>query len=70
MVNGESVAQSEINDSDEPSNLSILYRGKIPEDAEVALVVMAAAETTIEPKHLQYGYKLYGEGYNLIDTPD
>ena len=49
MVNSETVAQSSINDSEEPSNLSLIYRGKIAEDSQVVLVVMAEDDTTIEP---------------------
>ena len=33
MVNSETVAHSTINDSEEPSNLSLIYRGKIEEDS-------------------------------------
>ena len=32
MVDGQSVAQASMNDSEEPSDLSLIYRGKIEED--------------------------------------
>ena len=41
MVNGVSVAVADINDDSAPSNLSLIYRGSIPEDSQVVLVVMA-----------------------------
>ena len=70
MIDGISVAQSELQDNESPSNLSLSYRGKIDEDVDAMLVIMAADETTIASKHLQYGYKLYGSEYNFIETTD
>ena len=52
MVGGLTVATSSIDDDDAPSNLALSYRGKIEEDANAMVVVMAAGATNIEPKHL------------------
>ena len=70
MIDGESVAQSEITDNETPSNVSLIYRGRIDENSEVIFAMMADKDTEIAAKHLQYGYKLYGPGYNLIGSPD
>ena len=52
MVGGLTVATSSIDDDDAPSNLALSYRGKIEEDVDVMLVVLASDNTTIAPKHL------------------
>ena len=46
------MATAEIEDAEFPSNLSLSYRGKIEEDVDVMLVVLASDDTTIAPKHL------------------
>lgn len=52
MIGGQTVARAEIEDAEFPSNLSLSYRGKIEEDVDVMLVVLASDDTTIAPKHL------------------
>ena len=52
MIGGLTVARAEIEDSEFPSNLSLSYRGKIEEDVDVMLVVLASLDITIAPKHL------------------
>ena len=41
MIDGVSVARAEVDDLEEPSNLSLVYRGKVAEDTDVLLVMMA-----------------------------
>ena len=70
MINDEVVAQAEAFDSEEPSNLALIYRGFIEEPSDVQVIVMSEDSGEIEAKGLQLGYKLYGPEYNLIDAPD
>ena len=52
MIGGQTVARAEVEDFEFPSNLSLSYRGKIEEDVDVMLVVLASDDVTIAPKHL------------------
>lgn len=67
------VAQSQVNDATAPSNLALQYRARITDQTEVSIIVTSGdantenVQTKILEKQLQVGYKLYGEGYNLID---
>lgn len=76
MVDNTIVAQSQVNDEQAPSSLSLIYRAKMEnEHNQIMLVVTSQDDNAeniprIEEKHLQVGYKLYGPGYNLIDTLD
>ena len=71
LINGGMVAQAEVNDLEDPSNLSLIYRGSIPIDSEVAVMAFSPRnDFFIPPQELQYGYKLYGPGYNLLSEPD
>ena len=70
MINDEVVAQAEAFDSEEPSNLALIYRGSIDETSDVQVILMSDDMDIIDAKGLQVGYKLYGPGYNLIDAPD
>ena len=69
MINSEVVAQAEADDFEAPSNLALIYRGAIEEQSDVKVILMARDEDQIDAKGLQYGYKLYGPEYNLIDAP-
>ena len=56
--------------SDKPVSLSLNYLGKITTDTELLVCITALTADTIQEKRLQIGYKLYGEDFPLLDTPD
>ena len=71
-INGDGVARSRVNDDDEPTNVALFYEVLLTEESEIDVEVRSSSRTFfIEPQHLQWGYKLYGSGYNLItETSD
>lgn len=55
-------------DVSESANVALFYGGILPDEAQVKVLVESSdKDIFIEQKFLQWGYKLYGEGYNLID---
>ena len=70
LINDVVVAQAEVNDSEAPSNLALIYRGAIDDVSDVQVIVITDDPDIIDPKALQVGYKLYGPGYTLLDEPD
>ena len=71
MVNGMLVAIAEQLDAESPSDLTILYRAAIPMDSEVEVIIVNEdGDVTIDMRFLQWGYKLYGPGYNIISVLD
>ena len=60
-----------MDDDEEPSNLALFWEGEVLEDTNVSVTVSSGgAQFMIPPQFLQWGYKLYGEGYNLISEVD
>ena len=75
LINDIVVAQAAADDSEEPSNLSLIYRGAIDDVSDVQVIAMTGTSLDdpneiIDPKSLQVGYKLYGPGYTLLAEPD
>ena len=71
LIDDTAVAQANINDNEEPSNLAIFYEGAIAADSKVEVTVMSGTRVFEVPaEYLQWGYKLYNSGYPLIDTLD
>lgn len=52
--------------------MALIYRGPVLDVSEVEVRIDASgvSGTEILATDLQWGYKLYGPGYGLIDTPD
>ena len=51
--------------------MTLIYRGRIEEPKTVEVMFTPDFEKGfIAEKELQYGYKLYNSGYNLIDVLD
>ena len=48
--------------------MSLFYRGKVTDDTSFKIVLKSDADDTIATKRLQWGYKLYGPDYPIIDT--
>ena len=53
----------------QPSSLSLIYRGRVEDGGIVDIGIMGTLPSMIEPNELQWGYKLYGSEYALIDEP-
>ena len=72
LINDVVVAQAEVNDSEAPSNLALIYRGAIDEASDVQVIAIndSSISDFVDPKSFQVGYKLYGPGYTLLDEPD
>ena len=71
FINGIVVADSLVFDRQEPSNIKLFYEGVITEETEVKVTVNSSGDSYgIDPLNLQWGYKLYGSGYNLISEPN
>ena len=65
------VAESRLMDEEEPNNVALFYEGEITDSAEVKVTVSGGRRRFfVEALQLQWGYRLYGEGYNLITEPD
>ena len=56
-------------DDENPSSLSLIYRGRIEDGGIVDIGIMAEFPAVIIPNELQWGYKLYGPEYALVDEP-
>ena len=70
-INETVVAQANVNDNEEPSNLAIFYEGEIGVESFVDVTVMSGTRDFIIPvQMLQWGYKLYKSEYNLVTTTD
>ena len=68
LIDGDIVAKSFVDDDEEPTNVALFYEVLLL--AESTIEVKAGSDGDpfrVEPQELQWGYKLYGEGYNLID---
>ena len=51
--------------------MTLLYRGSIARESQVEVELNNNSDKAeIGMLFLQYGYKLYGPNYNLIDTTD
>ena len=72
MINDEIVARAGAFEPETPSNASLFWRGLIGLDSEVKVVArtMDEDDVIIDPKELQWGYKLYGPEYALIENVD
>ena len=67
-INDEGVAFAEFNDTDTPSSLSLRYQGRVDVDSEVFVDTSVRGDGVfIAAKELQWGYKIYGPEYNLIE---
>ena len=67
FIDGVVVADSLVFDRQEPNNIALFYEGVITEETEVKVTINSSGRSYgIEPLNLQWGYKLYGSGYNLI----
>ena len=56
---------------EKPSNLSLIYRGAVGDASRVRVAAYTDGDGFfVAPSELQYGYKLYGPGYNLLAAPD
>ena len=70
LINESLVAEGAVDDRDTPSSLSLRYRGRVEVDSEVRVAVFLAEDDLnvfIPAKGLQWGYKLYGPQYNLLE---
>ena len=72
QINGETVAAAGISDAEDPSNVSLIYRGLLDVDSVVRVGVMVIDSDTvfIGEERLQWGYKIYGPEYALIEDVD
>lgn len=52
--------------------MALIYRGPVMDISEVEVRIDVSGPNGVEilANDLQWGYKLYGPGYGLIDTPD
>ena len=71
MIDGQPVAQADVEDAEDPSSLSLIYRGRIAGPTDVMVIAISpSVAIEIADKELQWGYKLYNDGYNLTNTLD
>ena len=66
VKNGVEVASSGMDDSQEPSSFSLLYRETVSEDSEFMFTIDAAQVDQIEANAAQIGFKIYGDCYGPI----
>ena len=67
LINDVEVAKSKVFDREEPTNVALFYEGVLTMESEIEVKAMSGGRTfRVQPLNLQWGYKLYGEGYNLI----
>ena len=67
VINGSPVAKSAstLNEG-ESASMSLIYKGHIEEDSELAVMIFTAAEMNdIEPLNMQLSYKLFGFGVEV-----
>ena len=67
------LSQSSMDDSQSPTSMSLIYRGRVEKPCQFYLMITTLTEMekdTIKPRRLQFGYKMYGAGYPLIDSLD
>ena len=51
------------------SNLKLKYRGRVEADSEVKVEYFVIGDGVFIPaQNLQWGYKVYGPEYNLLDS--
>ena len=69
---GDPVAMSKVFDEEEPTNVALFYEAVLLEESTIEVKAGSGFRTfRVEPLNLQWGYKLYGESYNLItETTD
>lgn len=69
---GDPVAISKVFDEEEPTNVALFYEAVLLEESTIEVKAGSGGRTfRVEPLNLQWGYKLYGESYNLItETTD
>ena len=48
--------------------MSLFYRAKVTEDSEFVVMAMNKGYAVIPPNQMQFGYNLYGPGYELAAT--
>ena len=74
QINGETVAATRFADGEDPSNVSLIYRDLLDVDSvvRVGIMVMSRIDDTIfiGEERLQWGYKIYGPEYALIEDVD
>lgn len=64
---GDPVALSFVFDEEEPTNVNLFYEGVLDVESSIEVKAGSGFRTfRVEPLNLQWGYKLYGESYNLI----
>ena len=64
--NGTIVALSGVDDSEEPSSLSLIYRETVPEDSEFEVFIYSPKDTSIYEKYMQMGFKIYGDCQSAV----
>ena len=72
LINGDIVAKSLVDDDEEPTNVALFYEVLLLAESTIEVKAGSDGEPfRVEPQELQWGYKLYGESYNLItETTD
>ena len=60
------VAQAAMDDSQEPSSMSLLYRAKVTEDSEFSVVLEVSRTDTIPANGSQMGFKIFGDCYSPV----
>ena len=70
LINEVQVASAAVFDGENPNNVKLTYRGFVDVDSEVRLVARVGKndDVIIAPKELQWGYKLYGPDYALLEN--
>ena len=70
LINDELVASAASFDPETPSNVKLFWRGFVDVDSEVKVVARVGKndDVIIDPKELQWGYKLYGPEYALLEN--
>ena len=68
IINDRTVARAESENAESPSSLSLRYQGRIELGSIVEVVIFGAkGRFNIPAKALQWGYKIYGPEYNLLE---
>ena len=68
IINDRTVANAKSEDAESPSSLSLRYQGRIEMNSFVEVVISGAiGRFNIPAKALQWGYKIYGPEYNLLE---
>ena len=71
MIDGQPVAQADVADAEDPSSLSLIYRGRIAGPTDVMVIAMSPrVAIEIADKELQWGYKLFGPSHSMITRVD